>query len=333
MTASGLTELIHRFDAALRAELAERAEELPEAGPLISEIARMLDAGGKRLRPAFCYWAFRAAGGEDSDAIVRAASGLELLHTFALVHDDIMDSSPTRRGTPTVHARHGVDVAVLTGDLALVLADHMLMTAPFPAENALDAFDAYSRMRREVIAGQFLDVSAGADVTEEKTRLIARLKSGRYSVQEPLVIGVRLAGGSKEIEEGLEGFGAPLGEAFQLRDDLLGTFGSDSVTGKPVDSDIREGKRHLLFARAAAALSGDERDFFISRWGSGADLSDDDVARLRSLLESSGARAAVEESLDRLAGEAMDTLRSLSMPDDPARELEGLAAAAVRRDR
>ena len=328
-----IDELRAAVEAAIDSFLERRRRAVPEAADLIDEIAALVGAGGKRLRPAFCYWGYRASGGEDGAEIVRAASALELLHTFAIVHDDIMDDSDERRGEPTVHVRHGTEFALLVGDLALVLADAMLLGAGFEPEISTGAFADYSLMRQEVIAGQHLDVLSAArtDVTEDEARRIAVLKSGRYSIEKPLVIGCRLAGGSDDLAAGLSRFGDPLGEAFQLRDDLLGTFGARASTGKPVDSDIREGKRNLLFAATARVLRGADDSFFLSRWGAD-DLSDDDVVRLRALVESSGAKRAVEELLERRAEAARAALDTLVLSTDVRAALGELARLATHRD-
>jgi geranylgeranyl diphosphate synthase type I len=300
---------------------------------MIDEIARLLQAGGKRLRPAFCFWGYRAAGGKDEDSAVKAASSLELLHTFAIVHDDIMDSSDERRGLPTTYATYGVNVALLVGDLALVLADHAFMRSGFSAEAVTRAFDCYSRMRQEVIAGQYLDVviSDEPDVSVAEARRIAVLKSGRYSIEEPLLIGASLAGSPDDLMKGLANFGAPLGEAFQLRDDLLGTFGDRSSIGKPVDSDIREGKKHVLYAKTIELLGNDAADF-VNRWGGGAALSDVDVEQLRATVDRSGARAATEKLLEELRTEAMDALVDLEIDEESRTALAELARRATERE-
>jgi geranylgeranyl diphosphate synthase type I len=324
-------QLRHEIDAELTTFLSHRATALPEAQPLLDEIARMMQAGGKRIRPLFCYWGFRAAGGEEG-SIVRSAAALELLHTFAIVHDDIMDASDERRGEPTVHVRHGMEVALLVGDLALVLADEVFTTSGFPPPRLLTAFAAYSRMRQEVIAGQFLDHAAASQtITEETARRIAVLKSGRYSVEEPLLIGAALAGASEDVHASLAAFGAPLGEAFQLRDDLLGTFGDRSTVGKPVDSDIREGKRNVLFAKTIDALGGDDHRFFETHWGGGSKLTDDEVERLRSLVDDSGARAQTETLLEGLVAQATAALAVMETGDEPRAALTELMRVAVGR--
>ncbi len=322
-----------RIVSALSVFLDDRRSALPEAAPLLSEIQRLVDAGGKRLRPRFCYWGHRVAGGADGPEIVRTAASLELLHTFAIIHDDIMDNADRRRGQPTIHSIHGPSIAVLAGDLALVLADTLLTTAGWPPSGLEGGLVPYARMRQEVIAGQYLDIvrSGDPDMSEEDARRIVVLKSGRYTVLEPLLIGASLAGEANELGEFLVAFGEPLGEAFQLTDDLLGTFGPPTQTGKPDDSDIREGKRNLLYARAAQRLSGEERDFFIHHWGAGPSLSDAEVARLRELVESSGTRASVEELRDRLASQALEALASTPGRAESKAHLEALANEACGR--
>ncbi|HVF54285.1 MAG TPA: polyprenyl synthetase family protein [Actinomycetota bacterium] len=306
---------------------------LPEGAPLLDEIERMTAAGGKRLRPAFCYWGFRTVGNH-CDEILRAAASLELLHTFAIVHDDIMDRSSLRRGQPTVHELHGSDFAILAGDLALVLADDAFLRAGFTPATALAGFTLYSRMRQEVIAGQWLDLAASgrASLDEDEARHIAILKSGRYSIEMPLLIGAALGRASDPHLGSLAAVGAPLGEAFQLRDDLLGTFGEEESLGKSVDSDIRAGKRNMVFAATAARLSDPARARFEKDWGR-ADLSAADVEGLRALVESSGARAALEASVDGLLAAAMDELARCEMPLEARRALEELAEVATRRSR
>ena len=322
------------MDVRLAEVLEERRSSLPEAAPLIDAIAAVVAAGGKRLRPAFCYWGYRSGGGTERDEIVAIASSLELLHTFAIVHDDIMDAAPERRGAPSVHAAHGIDFALLVGDLALVLADDLFMGSGFPPDVTARGFGCYSRMRQEVIAGQLLDLEASgqAEITEAAARRIAVLKSGRYSVEEPLLIGATLAGGSERLLDQLSRFAAPLGEAFQLRDDLLGTFGTSARTGKPVDSDIREGKRNILYAKTLALLTGSERVFFVEHWGAGSQLDDADLDRLRGMIESSGARAATEALLEDLRGRAFAALERLEVSLDVKAALADLRRMTTERD-
>lgn len=320
-------ELCAAVDAFLDEHLSRRAVELPEAVPLIDAIASLIAAGGKRLRPAFCYVGYRAAGGPPCDEIVSAAASLELLHSFALIHDDVMDAAATRRGHPTVAASLGSSIAVLAGDLALVLADDAFMSCGFTRDSVVRAFDAYSRMRREVIAGQFLDISASTPSVDDARRM-ALLKSGRYTVSEPLIIGCRLAGGSSELERALSEIGDAAGEAFQLHDDILGTFGGDEPTGKATDSDIRQGKHHFLFAHAAARLSGAERDRLISLWGR-SDATDGDIEMVRELLEASGSREASDALISELRERADAALAAAPMDDEARAQIGTLIDRAL----
>lgn len=319
-------------DERLHVLLDRRVHVLPEAGGLIAEIRRVLGAGGKRLRPAFCYWGYRAAGAGHSDAILDVASAFELLHTFAIVHDDIMDSAAQRRGQPATVARMGAARALLVGDLALVLADAAFWEADLPLERLAAGFTHFTAMREQVIAGQDMDVEAHrAEVDESRARAIAVLKSGSYSIEHPLLIGARLAGAGDDVLAALERFGRPLGEAFQLRDDLLGLFGDPAMTGKPSDSDIREGKRNVLFAKALASSSADDRVVLLTEWGGGRSLAADRVDELRAIVERSGARAATEELIDALTSEAAAALANAPIEASARTEIERLARAAVAR--
>jgi geranylgeranyl diphosphate synthase type I len=326
-------ELRSQVDDVLIGFLEERGRAVAEANDLVLELKELVVAGGKRLRPSFCYWGYRAGGGGHCDEIVRAAASLELLHTFAIVHDDIMDDSDERRGKSTLHVRRGLGFAILAGDLALVLADELFFSAGFDAQTAVRAFGSYSLMRQEVIAGQHLDVAAAreTEISVGEARHIAVLKSGRYSIEKPLVIGAHLSGAPEGRVSQLARFGDPLGEAFQLRDDLLGTFGSREQIGKPVDSDIREGKRNVLFAATLAALDGDERGLFAERWGGRDSLSANDVKSLRDLVVNSGARAATEALLADRAAAADRLLDEATIDEEPRAALAVLARVTTDR--
>lgn len=326
-------ELRSEIDGALASFLAAKRVSLSDAADLIDEISDIVSAGGKRLRPRFCYWGYRAAEGQHRVDVVRAAASLELLHTFAIVHDDIMDDSDVRRGRPTVHAKRGIDFALLVGDLALVLADAAFFSSGLDAEATQRGFVAYSRMREEVIAGQYLDLVASEDrmLDEERARRIALLKSGRYTVEEPLAIGALFADAPRAVVDDLRSFGALVGEAFQLRDDLLGIFGQEDATGKPADSDIRQGKRTVPYAKTVAVLDHEDMVAFTSRWGGGEDLSEGDIDELRRTVEVSGARAATEDLIAELEAAALTSLDQTAIPDDARSALSALTREAVNR--
>jgi len=257
-------DLRDRVDAALAVFLASVDMELratdPATTPMIAEIRRLLSAGGKRLRPAFCYWGYRATGAPDGEPIVRAAAALELLHTMALVHDDLMDEATSRRGVASVHAaletslpgadlpsrrRAAASAAIIVGDLAAVLADRMFLEAGFDPGVTIDALRSYHRMRTAMAAGQFLDVAGVAGGDEAAARRAAALKGGVYTVEGPLAVGAALAGASTPEREALARFGAPLGEAFQLRDDLIDGEGAHGATSASVNALVDEARAAL----------------------------------------------------------------------------------------
>jgi geranylgeranyl diphosphate synthase type I len=323
-------ELRGRIDAALGTFIAERRVELAEAGDLLDEIERVVAAGGKRLRPTFCYWGYRAAGGEEDPRIVRAAITFELLHTFALVHDDIMDSSAERRGEPTSFAQLGLERALLVGDLALVLADSALLRSGFDAEVVNRAYGSYAAMQQQVIAGQYLDVAAFEGIDTSTARRIAWLKSGSYSIEGPLVVGALLAGANDELGATLRRVGGSAGEAFQLRDDVLGLFGDPATTGKSIEADIRDGKKNILYAMTVERVPATERDRFVARWGAEG-LETDEIESLRALVESSGARAATEELIRELTSNAIAELDRAPIADEARGALSELIGATVDR--
>ena len=301
-------------------------------------------AGGKRLRPAFCQWAFVGAGGDPDDPVVTdAGAALELLHTFALIHDDIMDGSATRRGTDTIHvafeARHALDgwrgegrrfgegVGILAGDLAFVYADQMLRDAP------PDAVDVFTELRVEVNVGQYLDLlgTARGRVSEGSARRISRFKSGKYTIERPLHLGAALAGQLCELAAPLSAYGLPLGEAFQLRDDLLGVYGDASVTGKPVGEDLREGKPTVLYALAAERADA-AAAAVLERYGA-PDLTDEELVALQDVLTDTGAVNRVESAIAALVAQAVAALEPAGLTPEATARLAELAHYVAGRDK
>jgi geranylgeranyl diphosphate synthase type I len=318
-----------------------------DVGPLVETLTDLL-AGGKRLRPAFCYWGWRGAGGPADAAIVTAATALELLQACALIHDDIMDGSDTRRGLPSAHRRFatlhqlggwrgsaerfGTGAAILLGDLCLSWTDELLYRSGLPAASLTRGKPVLDRMRTELMAGQYLDLleqAIGGDSVERALRVI-RFKSAKYTIEEPLHLGAALAGAGREVLACYSAFGLPLGEAFQLRDDLLGVFGDPSETGKPAGDDLREGKRTVLIALALSRATTAQADVIHRHLGDD-DLDADGVALLRGVLEETGAREHVESLIATTAAQAVAALNT-SVIDEPARDvLRALAHAATSR--
>ena len=345
-----------RVRAALMEFLDDKAEQLtalgPDAGRLVDE-ARASVTGGKRFRAAFCYWGHLAVDPgtvdrpDDEAALVRACASLELLHASALVHDDLMDASDTRRGRAATHRQfeadhkaagwrgdheqYGAAAAILLGDLLLTWSDELLRGCGLPTDRVEAALDVFDRCRTEVIAGQFLDVSvqarAAADVDAAMT--VLRYKSAKYSIERPLHIGAALAGAGRRTMSELTAFGLPLGEAFQLRDDLLGAFGDPATTGKPAGDDLIEGKRTVLVALALDAAEPAEAKLLHESLGSA--LEPAEVAQLLRIIDESGAHAQVEGVIAELAARAVAALERAEVDARARGVLRGLAAAATDR--
>jgi geranylgeranyl diphosphate synthase type I len=321
----------------------------PRATQVTRRIRELVLAGGKRLRPAFVYWGHRAAGLDHDDGVLTAAAALELLHTFALIHDDVMDRSDRRRGQPSIHralARQhaadgldgdhdwfGLSAAVLAGDLVAVWADRLFESTPMAPEAVARARTVYGQLRIEVMVGQYMDLRlAGTQAVDEASaHRVALLKSGRYTVTRPLQLGAQLAGAPRHVVDVLGRFGDEIGVAFQLCDDILGVFGSPQETGKSTVDDLREGKRTVLVIKALQSASASSRRFLEAALGA-PDLDDRDAARCRDIIEESGARGAVEAMIDRHHAGALDALAALDA--GPARcALEDLAVSACERGR
>ncbi len=315
------------------------------AAPL-SSLRSLVLAGGKRLRPAFCHWAFVGLGGDPDDPIVTdAGAALELLHTFALIHDDVMDDSPRRHGIETVHVEHaarhargawrgrpdrfGTGVAILVGDLAFVYSDRLLAGVP---RRAREVFD---ELRLEVNIGQYLDLigTVRRSANPELARRICQYKSGKYTIERPLHLGASLAAPDRfdEVAGPLSAYGMPLGEAFQLKDDLLGVFGDPSVTGKPVGEDLREGKPTLLYALAKAAAS--DRDLRLLEESFGTpDLRADEIADLQRVFDETGARRQVSAIIETLVDESLGAAGCLPLEPHACDALVELAHFVAGRD-
>jgi geranylgeranyl diphosphate synthase type I len=332
-----------RLDEVLDAEIQRWRTFEPQLAEPLGALRSLVMSGAKRLRPAFCHWGHVAAGGDPTDPrLVDAGAALELLQAFALLHDDVMDGSAVRRGARTAHLefadhheregwrgegrRFGEGLAVLVGDLAHVYADRLLTDAPVEAKLV------WSELRIELNIGQCLDVfgTARADTDLPTARRIARYKSGKYTVERPLHLGAAFAGRLDSYQDALSAYGDPLGEAFQLRDDLLGAFGDTVRTGKPVGDDLREGKPTPLLALAVRRAEPHHREL-LGRVGS-ADLTADEVTALQQFLEDTGARAEVEADVERLAQQAVEAIEAAPVPAAACDALVELAAFIAARD-
>jgi geranylgeranyl diphosphate synthase type I len=330
------------------AEVARWNSDDVRLGEAVNLLAEMVMSKGKRLRAAFCYWSWNGTSRflgdqtDDEERIIEACAAFELLHAFALIHDDIMDDAPTRRGIPTIHTtqsarlqnegwrgeprRYGEGIAILLGDLAHAYADRCI------GNTTTQARALWDELRIELNLGQYLDLraSAAGEADRATARSVATFKSALYTIVRPLQLGAALAPSwpgltattRQEALDGLEAFGRPLGQAFQLRDDLLGVVGEADSTGKPVGGDLREGKPTELLAVALERATPAQHDV-LTRIG--APLSEDAVAEIVGVLRATGAVEEIEQRITMLVTLALDLLPSLCF--DPSTRVTMAALA------
>ncbi|MFE9693436.1 polyprenyl synthetase family protein [Micromonospora sp. NPDC005806] len=348
-------DLVTGVDDTLAAFLAAEVDSLTEIDAAMGGFAATARdcvlAGGKRVRSTFAYWGWRGVigGGEPLASVLPALAALELLHTFALVHDDVMDASDTRRGRPTAHraaaARHraaghtgdpdryGQAVAVLIGDLCMVWADRLMAHATVPPARLLDVRRCYDQMRVETVAGQFLDVLGEHDATNwsvDRALRVARYKTASYTVQRPLLFGAGLAGAGADspLIATYTSYGLAVGEAFQLRDDLLGGYGDPAATGKPAGDDLRTGKPTALLMLARQLATPAQRRA-LDR--AGTVTGSREVARLAELVRDTGAVIRVERMIADRVAEALGALDTAPIDGTARTALTALATAATAR--
>ena len=333
----------------------------PAAAPLL---ARALDftAGGKRLRPAFAAWAWVASGGSPAlpEGVLNAAASLDVLHVSALMHDDVMDASDERRGVPAAHRQFEADHreqgrrgdpeafgragAILLGDLLLVWSEEMFRRSGLPPEALQRAYPHLEAVRTEVTTGQYLDVvaqsqdpyaisrtPAGRERLVEMIRTVVTWKSASYSIRRPMLVGAAVAGAEPAVIDALSAAGQPLGRAFQYRDDVLGVFGDEALTGKESGEDVREGKLTLLAAEAFIRADDADAAELAALFGDPA-LTAAQVERARALITGSGAREAVEAEIRREYDAALELLAAAPLTPEGRDGLSALARLAVRRD-
>jgi geranylgeranyl diphosphate synthase, type I len=311
--------------------------------------------GGKHLRAAFLYWGYRAGGGPDDEAVIRAATAMEFFQAAALLHDDVMDDSDTRRGMPAAHRRladehaaagwagsgdrFGIAGAILGGDLCLIWSDELFATSGLPMAALTRARPHFDRMRTQLMGGQFLDVLESArgwddlstDQRVARARTVIRYKSAKYTIEHPLLIGAAAAGVSASDRDALSAYGLDLGEAFQLRDDLLGVFGDPAHTGKPAGDDLREGKRTVLVALTLDQASPATTALFDKLLGA-PDLDENSVDELRATITASGAPERVEQMILDLSASARTALHATTgLTDEGRQALDALIDISTAR--
>lgn len=355
-TAAYLAALEERMQVFFQ-EQRQILEQISEEALPLLEAIEALSAGGKRLRALLAYWGWRGAGGQAGDqGLVDAGLALELFQTAALIHDDMIDASDTRRGAPSVHRRFeamhqlkgyktspahfGSSSALLAGDLCLSWSEMAFAAIP-QLQQASQARAIFDLMRTEVMAGQYLDVlgevipQEEADLALSRAQKVIRYKSAKYSCEHPLVLGGALALGLKAQEDsdllaGYRAFALPLGEGFQLRDDVLGVFGQPEKTGKPAGDDLREGKRTVLTALTSRSV-GKEEALFLEQSLGNPDLSGQEILALQELIRSSGALDEVETIIQAKGDQALEQLAALPLDPLPREALTALAYQALNR--
>ena len=337
---AALRDIADRVDARLRAFLAAERTRWVEFDAdltvVFDELERMVVGGGKRLRPVFTYWGFVGAGGRpDEPRVIDAGAAFELLHAFALFHDDIMDGSVTRRGAVATHEamqaehrargwsgdarRFGDGSAILIGDLSFVYAD-MLLAGLGPR-----GWQMWNELRVELNVGQYLDMlgSAQNERRPDKAARICRYKSAKYTIERPLHLGALLADENTALLAAYSRYGLPLGEAFQLRDDVLGVFGDSGITGKPVGDDLREAKPTPLMALALQKASGAQRS--VLEMVGRQPLHETEIGRVQQAIVDSGALAEMESTITRLTNEAIGAIGATPIAADVQTRLVELA--------
>ncbi|WP_417556425.1 polyprenyl synthetase family protein [Microbacterium sp.] len=343
-----------RIDAFLARMRSAGGEYGPDAVLFLDAAAATL-AGGKRLRARFCHAGWIAAAGsqDGSEALWGLCAALEIFQSAALVHDDLIDNSDTRRGRPASHraleSAHrdagwhgdaetfGRSSAVLLGDLLVAWSDDLLEESLLGHPHAAAVRAEYARMRRDVTVGQMLDIAEESawSVSDpgallERALRVASLKSARYSVVEPILLGATLAGADAALLASLRDFGHPVGMAFQLRDDMLGVFGDPALTGKPTGDDLREGKRTALIAIAREELSDADRERLDAALGD-RDLSDQAISGLQELIRGTEAVERMERMISGFTDDAERALANAGIPGDAAEAMRALGAAAITR--
>jgi geranylgeranyl diphosphate synthase type I len=345
---ASLKQLAARVDVRLNEFLAAERDRWTsfdnELAHPIEEIRRLVLSGGKRLRPAFCHWGYVGAGGGDNDPLnIDAGAAFELMHAFALFHDDVMDDADSRRGQPTTHTvaaaehaqngwagesrRFGEGVAILVGDLAFVYADQLLEGA------TLEASRIWNELRVELNIGQYLDILGGVSRTRDvaKSERICRYKSGKYTIERPLHLGAVLAAPERadELLPHLSNYGLPLGDAFQMRDDVMGAFGDEAVTGKPVGGDLLEGKPTPLLARATRRANDAQRR--VLELVGDPDLDANAVAKIQQVIIDTGGLDELEAHISALTEAAVTSLDTAPITQVAKTELSELAEFVSQR--
>jgi geranylgeranyl diphosphate synthase type I len=334
-----------RLKKYLDEKVAEAQEIDPQAAELVRAVRRMVLSGGKRLRPAFMYYGYKAAGGRDEEAIIYTCQAIELLHAYLLIHDDIIDNSDLRRGQPTIHKvfenriitiedrNFGVAAAILAGDYASAFAQEILTRAPFDDHAIRRARKILDQLLLEVIAGEFVDVLSGIKPQSSfgEQELILEYKAARYTIVRPLQLGAALANAGDDVFAAFTAYGIPLGKAFQIQDDILGMFGDEETLGKPADSDIKEGKKTYLILKAYEEAN-DTQKAILDHVVGNKNARDDEIESVRQIVKETGADDFAVETARKLIQEAKTAFENVELEKEAQDYLLGIADYMLNRE-
>ncbi len=341
-----LEDFKETFDKALSNYFDSKIIEAKKIGetsePMLKILKEFTIRGGKRVRPALVYNAYTCFSNEKLDEAIKAGIASELVQSFLLIHDDIMDNDELRRGKPTVHKIYseyfndselGRSLAILCGDLSVSLANELLLSIDLPAERKIKAGILLNEVLNKVGFGQELDVisSKEKEITQEELFKIHRLKTAKYTFEGPLLIGATLGGATQKDLEILKGYSTPVGLAFQLQDDILGLFGDEKKLGKKVGSDIREGKKTLLILKAKEKCSTFEKRFLEKTLGN-KNVSSDDIKKVREIVIATGSLDYNKSMIKNLLDEAKDELKDFNCSIEGKIFLLELADYLEKRD-
>lgn len=345
MSATGeLKRFGQRLDKQLKYYFSQKAKEAKAINPHMAELVEVARdfvlRPGKRLRPALVYYAYKACGGKDEKAIIYTSQSIELLHAFALVHDDIMDQSDLRRGKPTVHRifsrrykdeKLGEAMAILVGDALFSYANEVFSSSSFPDDTVRRARRYFDLVCVELCSGQYLDlVGEKKGFGPAQIEQMMEYKSGKYTIERPLHLGAALARAPKSAFQTFSAYGIPLGKAFQIQDDILGMFGTRQQVGKPVDSDLKEGKQTLLVASTRRKLSASERKKFDRIWGN-QKATQVDLLWVRKKMKQTGALDETQSLAQKLIVQAKKAIEDYPFKKEGKDFFLGIADFMIER--
>lgn len=342
-----------RLDFFLREYFKERRRETsdPLARKAVDMIAKFTLSSGKRIRPAFIYYAYLAAGGKENNEIVKTSMNMELTHTFLLIHDDIIDKDEKRHGIPTLHEEYkkigqkfslkkeaghfGNSMAMLSGDMAAAMANQIIFTSKFPPEIVIRALNKLQEIVYTIVPGEMLDVilEFRGHATEKEILKMYEGKTSSYSFEGPLHLGTILAGEKDDKVLGIwSRYAMPLGKAFQIRDDILGIFGDEKKLGKPVGSDVIEGKQTILVLRALAK-GNKEQKRAIEKYLGKKDLAKGELEEFRQIIKDTGALEYAQRMAEDFVSESLAAMSEIRFKNQEAKEFfEGIAQYMVQRE-